>query len=138
MLVDDEADVRILLETLFGMEGFEVVASVGDGDEAVPAALDAQPDVIVLDFMMPRLDGGETAAFLRAVAPRARIIAFSGIIHACPEWADDFIEKGGVAEVTELARRVMQKEPKPAPESAKATLAAAGMIRAASPGLTWA
>lgn len=115
MIVDDDEDIRTLLRTVFEVNGFEVVALSADGDQAVPDALDTQPDVIVLDYMMPRIDGAEAATFLRAVAPTARIIAFSGVISELPEWADDFIQKGGVAEITELARSVMEKEPRPAP-----------------------
>ncbi|MGH2756775.1 MAG: response regulator [Actinomycetota bacterium] len=102
MIVDDDPDIRAVLRVLMEMEGFDVVAEVGDGDEAVPEAMRTQPDVVILDYMMPKLDGSEAADFIRTVAPHARILAFSGVIHELPEWADLFIEKGRLAEMANL------------------------------------
>lgn len=104
LIVDDDPSIRLLLETMLQLDGFEVVGMAEDGNEAVPMAFDSQPDVIVLDYMMPRIDGAESAKFLRAAAPNSMIIAFSGIVHSKPDWADDFVSKAGVDGLAEMAR----------------------------------
>ena len=99
MIVDDDADIRILLGTLMGMEGFDVVGIAENGEAGVILASETRPDVVILDYMMPKIDGEEAAKFIRAILPEARILAFSGVIHTLPEWADDFIEKGDIADM---------------------------------------
>jgi CheY-like chemotaxis protein len=99
MIVDDDPDVRAILDTLMGMEGFNVVALAEDGEKAVVLAIQTQPNVVILDYMMPKVDGAEAAKFIRAILPEARILAFSGVIHEMPEWADDFIEKGDIGDM---------------------------------------
>lgn len=99
MIVDDDADIRTLLGALMGMEGFDVVGSAENGEAGVILASETRPDVVILDYMMPKIDGEEAAKFIRAILPEARILAFSGVIHALPEWADDFIEKGDIADM---------------------------------------
>ena len=104
LIVDDDPSIRLLLETMLELDGFEVVGQAADGNDAVPIAFECQPDVIVLDYMMPRIDGAESARFLRAASPDSMIIAFSGVVHAKPEWADDFVSKAGVDGLSEMAR----------------------------------
>jgi two-component system, chemotaxis family, chemotaxis protein CheY len=108
MIVDDNQDIRSVLSSVLKLDGLEIVATVEDGQAAVECAMEHQPDVVILDFMMPGIDGAETAKFLRAAAPQAMIIAFSGVIFERPEWADDFLPKGGVGEIAEVVERVMQ------------------------------
>lgn len=99
MIVDDDPDVRTVLAMLIGMEGLDVVGLAEDGGDAVATAMETRPDVVILDYMMPKIDGKEAATFLRAIVPDARILAFSGVIHEKPEWADGFIEKGDIGEM---------------------------------------
>jgi DNA-binding response OmpR family regulator len=63
--VDDEASVLQLITVKLKKAGFEVV-SARDGDEAVARAREEKPDVVVLDVMMPRLDGFAVAACIKA------------------------------------------------------------------------
>jgi two-component system, NarL family, response regulator DesR len=76
-------DVRILRDTLTAVldleEDFTVVASVERGDEVVAAALDAAPDVAVLDIDLPGMDGLEAAAALRETLPRCRTVMLTGL-----------------------------------------------------------
>ncbi|HJR44728.1 MAG TPA: response regulator [Actinomycetota bacterium] len=104
LIVDDDPEIRLLLENLLDLEGFHVAGQAADGYAAVYKALELQPDIIVLDYMMPRIDGAESAKFLRAVTPYSMIIAFSGIVHEKPEWADDFISKAGIDGLADMAR----------------------------------
>ena len=111
MVVDDDPGIRQLLDMVLGLEGFDIVGLVSDGALAVDVALESQPDVVILDYMMPNLNGADAATFLREVAPEARIIAFSGGLSECPDWADDFLMKGGVNEIVTLIQRVMSNAP---------------------------
>ena len=56
LIVDDDAGLRKLMRTVFRREGFEVVEAA-DGMEALARALDSAPSVILLDVMMPGLNG---------------------------------------------------------------------------------
>jgi two-component system response regulator DesR len=75
LLAEDQSLVRGALAALLDLEGdIEVVAQVARGDEVVPAALEARPDVALLDIEMPGLDGLAAAAQLRAAVPRTRVL----------------------------------------------------------------
>ncbi|MFM7468719.1 MAG: response regulator transcription factor [Vampirovibrionales bacterium] len=56
LIVDDEASIRRILETRFKMLGYDT-AVAGDGEEALQVYAQFQPDIIVLDIMMPKVDG---------------------------------------------------------------------------------
>ena len=64
LVVDDEVYIAHILEFSLGMEGYEVVSATG-GDEALAKANELLPDLVVLDIMMPDMDGYETCARLR-------------------------------------------------------------------------
>jgi len=64
LVVDDEAYIVHILEFSLSMQGFEVVTAF-DGEEALEKARRELPDVIVLDVMMPKLDGYEACRRLR-------------------------------------------------------------------------
>jgi two-component system, OmpR family, alkaline phosphatase synthesis response regulator PhoP len=64
LLVDDDTDIIELLEYNLSKEGYEI-ASANDGVQAVEVAKTFKPDLILLDVMMPRQDGIETARQLR-------------------------------------------------------------------------
>lgn len=79
LIADDAADLRLLLRhRLRREERFEVVAEACDGAEAVDLAVRHQPDVVVLDLSMPRLDGLQAAQRIRSEVPEARIVVLSG------------------------------------------------------------
>jgi DNA-binding NarL/FixJ family response regulator len=76
LLADDHAVVRQGLRTFLDLqEDIEVVAEVGDGEAAVDAAARTDPDVILLDLVMPKLDG--VGALKRMREGRARIIVLT-------------------------------------------------------------
>ena len=64
LLVDDDPAMLRLLQINFRLEGFRV-ETASRGDEAVAQALTDPPDVLILDVMMPGLDGYQVAARLR-------------------------------------------------------------------------
>jgi two-component system alkaline phosphatase synthesis response regulator PhoP len=65
LVVDDEIYIVHILDFSLGMEGYEVLTA-SDGEQALEMAQKAQPDLIVLDIMMPKLDGYETCKLLKA------------------------------------------------------------------------
>jgi two-component system response regulator DesR len=75
LLAEDQAMVRGALAALLALAGdVEVVAEVARGDEVLPAALAAQPDVALLDIEMPGGDGLAAAAALQERLPACRVI----------------------------------------------------------------
>ena len=86
LLVDDNAIIRCLLRSQFDSEpGFAVCAEAIDGVEAIQRAGDSQPDVIILDLFMPRMNGLDAAAALHNLAPNVPIILFTMFKDVLPE-----------------------------------------------------
>jgi DNA-binding NarL/FixJ family response regulator len=75
LLVDDDAVVRAVLRDRLSKGGSTIVGEAADGLEALEAAEQMRPDIIVLDLHMPRLDGLSAIPLLREIAPRAAILA---------------------------------------------------------------
>jgi two-component system alkaline phosphatase synthesis response regulator PhoP len=65
LVVDDEIYIVHILDFSLGMEGYEVITAL-DGEEALEKATESKPDLIVLDIMMPKMDGYETCKALKA------------------------------------------------------------------------
>jgi DNA-binding NarL/FixJ family response regulator len=76
LLVDDHAAVRKGLRTLFEAAGFKCFEAK-DGAEAVQLAGELKPDIIILDFSMPVMNGLEAAPQLNKIVPNAPIIMFT-------------------------------------------------------------
>lgn len=75
LLVDDHFVVRLGLADLLSTEPrFEVVGEASDGEEALQLFLSLRPDVVVMDFQLPKLDGPEAVAAIRREDPAARIL----------------------------------------------------------------
>ena len=75
LLAEDQGMMRSALALLLGMEDdIEVVAQVESGDRALAAALDARPDVALLDIELPGRSGLDVAADLRARLPECRVL----------------------------------------------------------------
>ena len=65
LVVDDEMYIVNILDFTLGSEGFRVI-SAANGEEALRKALEIDPDLIVLDVMMPKIDGFEVCRALKA------------------------------------------------------------------------
>jgi two-component system chemotaxis response regulator CheY len=96
LVVDDDPDIRELLFTALEDEGFEVVPA-GNGQEALAIIKTFRPDVIVLDLMMPVMDGWQFAAELRSRDEDIPLVLLSAArdlrSHAKALSAADIIEK---------------------------------------------
>src|SRR5215510_7366276 len=77
VIADDFVPFRRLIRSKLPTNGFQIVAEASDGLEAVSRTAELQPDVVLLDIMMPRLNGLQAAAQIRRVAPASRILFVS-------------------------------------------------------------
>jgi DNA-binding NarL/FixJ family response regulator len=92
LLADDHPIFRQGLKTLLEREGFNVLAESPDGFEAVIQAEKLHPDVAVLDFTMPRLNGLEAAKEIQRVSPRTKVIILT--IHREEQYVVEVITAG--------------------------------------------
>ena len=99
LLVEDNDTFRETLELLFGLrEEIDVVASVATGDEAPLAVRDLQPDVVLMDYRMPGLNGAEATRLVLEACPSTRVVCLSASVTA--EEVAEVREAGAVAVVT--------------------------------------
>jgi NarL family two-component system response regulator LiaR len=81
LIVDDHAVVREGLRTFLDLqEEIEVVGEAGDGEEAVELAQRMRPDVVLMDLVMPKIDGVEAMRELRQRVPAARVIVLTSFL----------------------------------------------------------
>jgi two-component system, NarL family, response regulator LiaR len=81
LLVDDHAVVREGLRAFLELQdGIEVAGEAADGEEALSAAAALTPDVVLMDLVMPRLDGLAAMRELRERAPDARVIVLTSFL----------------------------------------------------------
>lgn len=107
LIVDDDEEIRHVLRMVCELEGFEVVGEAENGVEAVPMALHHQPAFVILDYLMPRMNGDDAAKLLRTMAPDAKIVAFSAVLDTKPAWSDSYLNKERVSEVAPLLERLI-------------------------------
>lgn len=79
VVVDDEALVRERFRYAFPLEdnGYEIVGEAEDGEEALELCLQCNPDVVITDVVMPRMNGLELTEKLRSLMPRVKVIILS-------------------------------------------------------------
>ena len=79
LIVDDHGVIREGLERLFAtVPGVEVVGSAADGEQAVALAERTAPDVVLMDVVLPEVDGVEATRRIAAAQPKCRIVILSG------------------------------------------------------------
>ncbi|MGC7096866.1 MASE1 domain-containing protein [Amycolatopsis lurida] len=102
VIADDSREVRFALRALLeSLQGISVVGEVADGIEAVRIATERQPDAMLLDLAMPRMDGLEALPLILAASPGTKVIVVSGYgrdqvaEQALRLGATAYVEKGG-------------------------------------------
>ena len=117
LIVDDHAAIRDLIRVLATRLGYEVAGEAGDGRQGVSAALKLEPDVIVMDWNMPELDGVAATREIHHRRPAIEIVAYSSAEEET--MADAFREAGACAYisktdvdglVSELERRITPRD----------------------------
>ncbi|MBY8887304.1 response regulator transcription factor [Streptomyces sp. PTM05] len=132
LLAEDQGMMRGALALLLGLEDdMEVVAQVSDGEAIVATALDARPDVALLDIELPGRSGLDAAAELRTALPECRVLILTtfgrpGYLRRAMEaGASGFLVKDGpVEELAAAIRRVLAGERVIDPALAAAALSA--------------
>jgi len=114
LVVEDDTNQRLLYEEELREEGYEVI-SAGDGREALQAARESNPDLVVLDINMPAMDGLDALAQLLEINPALPVIintAYPGYQDSFTAWsADAYIVKS--SDLTELKATVKRLLDKP-------------------------
>jgi response regulator NasT len=80
MVVDDTDHVRNMLADMLELDGFDVVGQASSGSESVNLATASDPDVIVMDYKMPGMDGLSAARKIRATRPEQAIILYTAYL----------------------------------------------------------
>jgi CheY-like chemotaxis protein len=106
LLVNDDPSIRQLLSTLFMTDGGFRIDVAENGREGAFLAADLLPDIVVLDFYMPRWDGSKAAEFIHAHCPGAKIIAFPCDRIERPDWADEYLAKSDVDRLIPMAQHL--------------------------------
>jgi DNA-binding NarL/FixJ family response regulator len=113
LIVDDHEAIRASVRMLFSnTDSFEVCGEAQNGMEAIRMVPELSPDVVILDLSMPGMNGFETAAKIRQIAPSTKIVFFS--VHEIPataRWAgaDAFVSKSStLRDLALTVSRVLQ------------------------------
>jgi NarL family two-component system response regulator LiaR len=118
LIVDDHAVVRRGIRALLEAEGgFEVVGEAGSGGEAVLLAADLAPDVVLMDLVMPEMDGVAATRLVKQESPRSQVIVLTSyhedehIYPAVRAGALSYILKSvGLEELTEAVHKAARGE----------------------------
>ncbi len=99
MLVDDHDIVRAGLKTyLETQQDLRVVAEARSGEEAIPRALETQPDVVIMDITMPEMDGLEATRQLKSQLPSCHVLALT--IHEDKQYLFEMLAAGASGYIT--------------------------------------
>jgi DNA-binding NarL/FixJ family response regulator len=98
-IVEDNDIFRETLELLFGMrEEVEVVGSASTGDDAPDLCRRVQPDVVLMDYRMPGLNGADATRAVLAAAPQTKVVCLTASVSS--EEVDEVFMAGAVMCVT--------------------------------------
>jgi DNA-binding NarL/FixJ family response regulator len=99
VLVEDNDTFRETLELLFGMrDEIKVVASISTGDKAPPIVSDLKPDVVLMDYRMPGLNGAEATRAVLDAYPDTQVVCLTASVTL--QEIREVLDAGAVACVT--------------------------------------
>lgn len=144
MIVDDHAVVRSGLATfLMAYDDLEFVGDASGGLEAVRKCPDLRPDVVLMDLVMPEVDGSEATRLIREACPHVQVIALTSykeeelVQGALKAGAIGYLLKNVTAdELANAIRAAHAGRPTLAPEAAEVLIRAATRRDEPGPGLT--
>ena len=99
LVAEDEADIRELLVDILADAGYEVIG-VDDGRKALDTARSLHPDIVLLDVMMPAMDGFEVLASLKAEAETASVPVIMVTAKAQKQDQAEAMKRGAMGYVT--------------------------------------
>lgn len=123
LVVDDSEDMRLLIRfQLESDHSFEVCAEASDGEAAVAIAASCSPDVIILDLMMPKMNGLTALPILRSLCPNAPVVVLTA--YSGPEEVAEANRLGAYAvlakeEVTDRLKQVLHQARAPEVKSTR-------------------
>ena len=117
LVVDDEPRMRNILQRILMQDGHKVI-TVSDGESALQAVEAKRPDLVLLDLVMPGMDGREVCRRIRKISTATRIIYLSAKVPANPSQskelyceADAFINKPATSKkILSMVSRVSQRD----------------------------
>ena len=92
LIADDHAIVRSGLRTILEAPNWEVVAEASDGREAIQNAIATEPDVAVVDYSLPLVNGIEVTRQIRARLPKTEVLIFT--MHDNQTLVEDLLKAG--------------------------------------------
>lgn len=117
MIVDDSNIIRSKITRTLTQHNMEVVATAGNGEDAVSLFTTHKPDVVTMDLTMPRMDGLDCIRSLRKLNPKVRILVVSALsdkataIQALKEGAQGFLCKPfSESELTEAMEELLGED----------------------------
>jgi DNA-binding NarL/FixJ family response regulator len=125
LLVDDSAEVRHVVRTFLERDNsFKVCGEAGNGPDAIEKAGMLTPDLVLLDFLMPGMNGIDLANALRRLLPKAKIAIFSNYTHdfgttlSSADGIDAVIAKGSLADMAKSLKKLIARKDEPDPNHA--------------------
>jgi DNA-binding NarL/FixJ family response regulator len=117
LVVDDSPEVRQVVRTFLERDAtFKVCGEAGDGPEAIKKAELLTPDLVLLDFLMPGMNGIDVASVLRQLLPKTKIAIFSnytddfGARLSSAVGIDAVIAKGSLADMANSLKKLVGRK----------------------------
>ena len=80
MLADDRAELRAVMRMALELNGdFQVVGEAADGSDAIKVVREHQPDLVLLDVLMPEMSGLQALPHIASVAPNSKIVILTAV-----------------------------------------------------------
>ncbi|MCS6859666.1 MAG: response regulator transcription factor [Abditibacteriales bacterium] len=110
LLAEDQPLLRrLMVEHLSRAQDIELVGDTGDGREAVRLAERTRPDVVLLDYDLPLLTGGDAARLIRQKCPQALIVILSNFPSTELPWVDHWLRKDEVEHMSATVYQLVEQ-----------------------------